>query len=222
MHMSTTPDSPALEDTGDARVGTCFSLKLRVRPYVYAPKTRRQKLVVYLLWGSVLGAIVYLFVWGFPKLVDHVILPTTEKLKKELTKVQTGVILLAAIILLPLVFVTYDPVVWLGAVVLGFWPCFAVVEVANTLGMVLAYYLGRKYLRKRTQRWIQERAHLQALLDAAERVGPFKLELLLRLGPIPLPILNYASGVPESMTLLPYTTASALGMVRALLGVPAD
>lgn len=121
------PHLHAYDDDGP-REPSCWD---PILPFVVAPSTRRQWLGFLAFWGCVAGLIVWLLVWGVPKLVDNVIDPITHTVQDKLTAVQIGAIAVFAVILLPLVFVPYEPFMWVVALVFNLGISFLIVFIGT-------------------------------------------------------------------------------------------
>jgi uncharacterized membrane protein YdjX (TVP38/TMEM64 family) len=185
-----------------------------------APTTRRQKMLCVLFWLLVVGLVLIVLLWLVPKVVLDGILPLTRKMDNALTTAEVGLVLAACVIITPLVFVPFYPFVWLCAPLLHMWTCFAIVEVASTVGMLLSYYLGKTVMRNKAQHWADNNDTLCALFTALDRIGPFKTVLLLRITPVPYAIINYCSSVPPNLSVYTYIVASFIGLFpRHLLWV---
>ena len=62
-------------------------------------------------------------------------------------------------------------------------------------------------------RWVHQRRMLEVVLLAVKDAGAFKVVLLLRLGPIPFTLTNYASSLSPDVGAIAYWTASMLGVL---------
>lgn len=75
--------------------------------------------------------------------------------------------------------------------VFNMWVAFGIIVLATTVGMALPYLLARRYMQERAGRMIQRYKHTKAVLMCVDRAGPFKVSLLVRLGPLPYSVENY-------------------------------
>jgi len=87
--------------------------------------------------------------------------------------------------------------------------------IGATLGAVFAFLISRYLARE----WAQRRAgqRLRFMMDGVRDEG-WKFVLLVRLAGVPYFVLNYALGLTP-LGLLPYTVASALGMVASVIAM---
>jgi uncharacterized membrane protein YdjX (TVP38/TMEM64 family) len=102
--------------------------------------------------------------------------------------------------------------VLLAAVVFNFGVGFVIAEIGTTLGFVCAFFLGRTVLSKTAMRLAHKYDGTKAVLMAVDRLGPFKVVLLLRFGPLPYSFVSYVSSVPDNIPFWPYFFASFLAL----------
>jgi uncharacterized membrane protein YdjX (TVP38/TMEM64 family) len=267
------------------------------------PKTTRQKVVALSFWAAVLAGFITVFVVLFPKLVDNVIQPFVETLHGRLSHVEIALVAIAAMVLLPIAFITHTPFIWLCALTLGFWRAVLVVELGTMLGAALTFGLGKTLLHRPAlrvvARWVPALAcvrpglgpgagagacvpgccsgqltrprqpapglrgpaearpagisaaaaaaaaaagrglrpcapaagaafspagegppplrrryeKVRAVLLAVDQAGAFKVVLLMRMGPIPFSVCNYACSIPHTVQLHAYLLASFVGLL---------
>lgn len=87
------------------------------------------------------------------------------------------------------------PFVWVAGIVFTFPVALAIVMAGSAVGMALQYLLARYILHDRVERFVNnspKRHGLSVTLRAVELAGPWRVVALLRLGPFPYHLLNYA------------------------------
>lgn len=67
-------------------------------------------------------------------------------------------------------------------------------QIAVTVSMAVGYILARRYLHKPACRFLNRYRHVKAVLMSVDAAGPFRVALLIRLGPLPFTIENYGEG----------------------------
>jgi uncharacterized membrane protein YdjX (TVP38/TMEM64 family) len=94
----------------------------------------------------------------------------------------------------------------------GFWPGFALVSLASTLGATAAFLIARYVARGWVARRIADNPRFRALDDGVAAEG-WKLVLLTRLSPIfPFNLQNYGYGLTQ-IPAMHYVLASWIGMM---------
>ncbi len=97
----------------------------------------------------------------------------------------------------------------------GFSKGLLYVSIADTLGAVACFIVGKTIARKRIQRWISRRPHWQEFDHAIARKG-WKIVLLTRLSPIlPSSVLNYGFSCTK-IQFTQYVLFSWLGMLPVI------
>ena len=77
----------------------------------------------------------------------------------------------------------------------GVFQGFAYVVISTTLGAVIAFFIGRRFLGERTRRWLQQRPRLCLITDNLIGKG-WKVIFLTRLTPLfPFKLSNYVLGL---------------------------
>lgn len=71
------------------------------------------------------------------------------ELQDHFTKVQVAGIALAALAVLPVLFLSSTPVMLLVSAVLGFWWGFLVVTLGTAIGMALPFLIGKQIFKDR-------------------------------------------------------------------------
>ena len=84
-----------------------------------------------------------------------------------------------------------EPFIWVIAMVFDIWRAFAIIFIATTAGMALPYIMARYYMKTRASSFLERYKHTKVVLTCVERAGPFKVSLLVRLGPLPYSVENY-------------------------------
>mmetsp|Transcript_37518 Transcript_37518/g.110895 ORF Transcript_37518/g.110895 Transcript_37518/m.110895 type:complete len:669 (-) Transcript_37518:661-2667(-) len=183
----------------------------KVRPWVLTPNTWRRWLFFLAFWGTIIAPCVYLFIWGFPKLVDYVIVPVINTMERNLTRVEIGVLVVIASTLLPIVLLTKLPPIWLAALVFNFPEAFVQIEIAAVLSIIITYWIGKRWLQRRARRFLRRYKRTRAVLSAVKDAGPAKVVFLLHLGPLPTPLTHYLVTFSKEITFWPALIASTLG-----------
>ncbi len=65
-------------------------------------------------------------------------------------------------------------------------------QIAITIGAALQFWITRRFLRKPMAKLIGEHKLTKGVVLAVERAGTFKVTALLRIGPAPWGLENYA------------------------------
>ncbi|KAG2446638.1 hypothetical protein HYH02_008210 [Chlamydomonas schloesseri] len=185
----------------------------RVSPWICMPNRKAKWITFVLFWAVVGGGVVYLLLWGFTKLVDEVIEPTTQLAHDNLKNWQFALVLCCCMIVLPLVFIPPLPFIWVTAMLFNMWVAFGIVQAAVTASMALGYLVARRWLQRPARRFLDRYRHVKSVLEAVDAAGPFRVALLVRLGPLPFTVENFVMAVPHSLTFLPYITGSILGQL---------
>ncbi len=84
-------------------------------------------------------------------------------------------------------------------------------QIAVTVSMAVGYILARRYLHKPACRFLNRYRHVKAVLMSVDAAGPFRVALLIRLGPLPFTIENYGEGSGDF-------GATAMGWERGFSG----
>eukprot|EP00879_Flechtneria_rotunda_P001637 GHRR01001797.1.p1 GENE.GHRR01001797.1~~GHRR01001797.1.p1 ORF type:complete len:273 (+),score=56.48 GHRR01001797.1:400-1218(+) len=129
-----------------------------------------------------------------PRLVDRVINPLINWLQRSLTLPQIGGVIFVGIAILPFTLVISSiPLVWLAGIIFDFWVALGIVMAAAFVGMSGQFWLARYVLHDRVQRLVAAHTYkwVSVAFRAIESAGPWKVTLLLRLGPFPYSYLNY-------------------------------
>ena len=93
---------------------------------------------------------------------------------------------------------------------------FVYVSVGSVLGAMVTFLLGRTLLRKKVDKWIEDKKEFKALDETVEEEG-WKTVALSRLSPVfPYTFLNYAFGA-TNIRFGPYALASWLAMMPGTL-----
>jgi uncharacterized membrane protein YdjX (TVP38/TMEM64 family) len=120
------------------------------------------------------------------------------------------------VIFIPTTFLTYGGALafahCIGATRSFFLTTFLVV-VANTIGGIIAFVLGRFFLRDWVRKKLTRKIKLFRAIDLGLKHNGFKLVFLMRLAPImPYNVLNYAMGV-TSLRMKDFILGGLLGML---------
>lgn len=180
--------------------------------YLVKPKTRKGQLFCWLFWLGFAASVGLLFWQVLPRFVDHVVKPTINYIERHFTKVQVAAIALAGMAVFPVFFVSSTPIMLLVSAVLGFWWGFLVATLGTTIGMLLAFLVGKQIFHDRLHRWVLGNHKAEAMLLAISEAGPFKVVILMR-QIVPYTWLNYAASAPPEITLPWYMLASVLGQI---------
>lgn len=183
----------------------------RVQSYLLKPKSWQARLFCVCFWVATVAGLCVGCYFLVPLLLKEVIVPLQELIKEKLHPVAVAVVVIAGTALVPLILLPAMPFIWLAAVSLGVWKGYLVVQLGTGLGMSLSYALGKHFLRRRIKGWVEKKDWAQALFIAVKEAGPFKVIMLMRLGPAPYAWLNYACSLSSDIRFLPYITASVLG-----------
>jgi uncharacterized membrane protein YdjX (TVP38/TMEM64 family) len=138
--------------------------------------------------------------------------PQQQQRQARLSPAALGAVAALGIALLPFVFLTTAPFVWLLAIAFDFGEAFAVVSVGTAAGMAGQYALARTWLAAPCRRLLARWRGAQALLLAVQAGGALRVVFLNRLGPLPYPVLNYVAAVPHNIRFGPYFLASLAGV----------
>eukprot|EP00879_Flechtneria_rotunda_P000576 GHRR01000684.1.p1 GENE.GHRR01000684.1~~GHRR01000684.1.p1 ORF type:complete len:357 (+),score=72.23 GHRR01000684.1:191-1261(+) len=179
----------------------------------WSPLTCKQKLVCAALWLSLAAILVVIFAIVTPRLVDRVINPLINWLQRSLTLPQIGGVIFVGIAILPFTLVISSiPLVWLAGIIFDFWVALGIVMAAAFVGMSGQFWLARYVLHDRVQRLVAAHTYkwVSVAFRAIESAGPWKVTLLLRLGPFPYSYLNYLLGVCPGITYPMYMVISFL------------
>jgi uncharacterized membrane protein YdjX (TVP38/TMEM64 family) len=177
------------------------------------PHAHPQKILCALIWLVLAGAIVALVVFVTPPLTKHVIIPILRYLSSKLSKPALVAVCAAMVVFLPMVFLPWRAAVWLAAWALGFGWGFLLATLASTVGMALPFLLARHGLHDRVARWAGRREWYRTLVLAVKEAGPARTVLLMRLGPAPYALLNYAAALAPTVPFWTYLGASVVGHI---------
>lgn len=98
----------------------------------------------------------------------------------------------------------------------GFVKGAIVASIADILGAIACFLIGRTFARDRIKRWMQRNPKLARIDQAVERKG-WKILLLTRLSPlVPSSVLNYGFSCTK-VKFWQYTLFSWIGMVPVIL-----
>jgi len=201
---------PITLDTSQSTSGQFFRDK-RMKAYLLRPRSWQAKLFCLSFWVATVASVCVGCYFLVPLLLKEVIVPLQELIKEKLHPAAVAVVVVAGTALVPLVLLPAMPFIWLAAVSLGVWKGYMVVQLGTGLGMSLSYLLGKHILRRRIKGWVEKKDWAQALFVAVKEAGPFKVIVLMRLGPAPYAWLNYACSLSSDIRFLPYMTASVIG-----------
>jgi uncharacterized membrane protein YdjX (TVP38/TMEM64 family) len=94
----------------------------------------------------------------------------------------------------------------------GLFKGFLIASLADILGAIACFWLGRTLFRDRIKRWLQKNPKFQAIDRAVERNG-WKILLLTRLSPVvPSNLLNYGFSCTR-VTFRQYALCTWVGMI---------
>ena len=167
-----------------------------------------------LFWILALAAVAAVAVFATPPITKHIIIPVLRFLSAKLPRPALVAVCAAMIILLPLAFLPWRAAVWLAAWALGFGWGFLLATVASAVGMALPFLLARHGgLHDRVARWAGPKEWYRTLTTAVKEAGPAKTVFLMRLGPAPYALLNYAAALAPDVPFWSYLGASIIGHV---------
>lgn len=215
-------DRPAVVDIGLSDNATeCPSDKVKwyhtATNTLFTPSTRKQKLLCAAFWVCLAACFIALFAWLFPKFVDDGMVPFVDKLKQNLRPLDIALICFGGYVTLPMVFLPTSPFLWLAGMVFHFGECVALFVVAAFVGMSLPFLLARTYLQKPVHKVLHRYRSTEITLKAVDKAGPWKVLILLRLGPVPYPVVNYGAAIPKSIKYHQYIIASVIAEMPHIL-----
>lgn len=172
-----------------------------------------QKILCALFWILTAALLIAVAVFATPPLTKKVVIPALRYLASHLSKPALVATCAGIIIFLPLLFLPWRSAVWLAAWALGFGWGFLLATAASTIGMAIPFLLARHGLHDRVAKWAGRKEWYRTLVLAVKEAGPAKTVFLMRLGPAPYALLNYAAALAPTIPFWTYLGASVVGHI---------
>lgn len=207
LEYSEEPDSEEFEILQPAKVS-------RFLPIWWWTKT-------ILLSMIMLGLLALLIIWGFPFLLEKVVIPAMSWEETTFKKPVLAFLLLASMAVFPVFLLPSGPSMWLAGLSFGYGLGFIIIMAGTGIGMSLPYFIGSLF-RNRIHTWLKKwpkRAAVIRLVGEGSWFRQFQTITLIRVSPFPYTIFNYGI-VATNVKFGPYIAGSLAGMApEALIAI---